>query len=106
MAQVIRDVKGTTTIFFMKKSEITKDRQKDVTYGRIVVSYRPQKSDPNRSRLIVGGYRIVCMHDVSTPTSNLPMVKMLWNSVLSTPGDKSFIVDISRFFLGMPMDHS
>ena len=31
LAQVIRDVKGTITIFFIQKSEILKDRQKDVT---------------------------------------------------------------------------
>ena len=104
MTQGIRDVKGTNKVFFIQKSEITKDRQKDVTYGRIVVSYRPQKLDTNRTRLTVGGYRIVCLYDVSTPTSNLPTIKMLWNSVLSTPGAKFFTVDTANFYLGTPMD--
>ena len=40
LAQGIRDVKGTNTITFIKKSEIPKGRLKDITYGRIVVSYR------------------------------------------------------------------
>ena len=31
LAQVIRDVKGTNTIFLIKKKQIPKDRQEDVT---------------------------------------------------------------------------
>ena len=86
LAQGIHDVKGTNTIFFIKNIYITKDRQKDVTYGRILVLYRTQKLDPNISSLTMGGDLIVCLYDVSTPTSDLPMIKMLWNSVLSSPG--------------------
>ena len=41
LAQGIRDVKGTNTITFILKSDIPKNRLRDVTYGRIVVSYRP-----------------------------------------------------------------
>ena len=69
-----------------------------------MVAYKPHKSDPNRSRLTVGGDRITCLYDVSTPTSDLPTIKMLWNSVLSTPGAKYFTLDISNFYLGTPMD--
>ena len=69
-----------------------------------MVSYRSHKADPNISRLTVGGDRIVCPYDVSTPTSNLPTIKMLWNYVLSTPGSKFFTLDISNFYLGTPMD--
>ena len=69
-----------------------------------MVSYRPQKSDPNRSRLTLGGYQIVCLYDVSTPTSDLPTIKMLCNSVLSSPGAKFFTVDVANFYLGPPMD--
>ena len=58
LAQGIRDIKGTDTIFFIPKSEIPQDRRKDITYGRIVVDYRPRKSEKNRSRLTVGGDRI------------------------------------------------
>ena len=43
LAQGIRDVKGTNTIFFIPKADIPKDQLKDITYGRIVVLYRPQK---------------------------------------------------------------
>ena len=48
--------------------------------------------------------RITCLYNVSTPTSDLPTIKMLWNSVLSTPEAKYFALDISNFYLGTPMD--
>ena len=43
LAQGIRDVEGTNTIEFIRRKEIPQERQKDCTYGRIVVNYRPQK---------------------------------------------------------------
>ena len=104
LAQGIRDVKGTDTIFFIQKSEIPKDRLRDITYGRIVVSYRPQKTEKHRSRLTVGGDRINYPFDVSTPTSDLTTIKLLWNSVLSTPGAKFFGLDVANFYLGTPME--
>ena len=69
-----------------------------------MVSYRPKKLDPNKSSLTLGGDQIVCLYDVSTLTSDLSKIKMLWNSVLSTPGAKFSTVDISNLYLGMPMD--
>ena len=54
LVQGIRNVKGTNTIFFIPKSEIPKDRLKDITYGRIVVAYKPHKTNTNISRLTVG----------------------------------------------------
>ena len=104
VAQGIRNIKGTETIFFIPKSEIPKDRFRDVTYGKIVVSYRPQKTEKHRSRLTVGGDRINYPFDVSTPTSDLSTIKMLWNSVLSTPGSKFFGLDVANFYLGTPME--
>ena len=76
---------------------------KDITYGRIVVSYRPQKLEKHRSRLTVGGDRINYPFDVSTPTADLPTIKLLWNSVLSTPGAKFMGLDVANFYLGTPM---
>ena len=37
-------VKGTDTIFFIEKTNIPEDCWKDVTHGRIIMSYRPEKS--------------------------------------------------------------
>ena len=37
---------GTNTVYFIDKTDIPVERWKDVTYGRVVVAYRPEKSDP------------------------------------------------------------
>ena len=99
LSQGARDIKGTNTIFFIKKSDIPTDRLKDVTYGRIVVDYRPNKSDPNRSRLTAGGHKINYPYDVSAPTCGIPVIKLHFNSVLSTPDAKFAVFDISNFYL-------
>ena len=43
LAQGIREIKGTKTIYFIDKSEIPKDKLKQVTYARIVVDYMGRK---------------------------------------------------------------
>ena len=51
--------KGTDSFFFLTHDDlidITTNRV--VTYGRMVVNYRPQKEDPTRVRLTMGGYII------------------------------------------------
>ena len=68
------------------------------------MSYRPQKLYPKISRLTMGRDQIVCLYDVSTPTSDLPKIKIIWNSVLSTPGANFLTVNITSFYLGTPMD--
>eukprot|EP00957_Ditylum_brightwellii_P079850 6072431-Ditylum_brightwellii.AAC.1 len=57
-----------------------------VTYARIVVDHRHQKKDPNRVRITSGVNLINYPGDVATSTANLITTKLLWNSVLSTPG--------------------
>ena len=104
LAQGIRDIKGTNTIYFIDKSEMPKDRLQQVTYARIVVGYKPDELEKYRTRVTVGGDRIHCGYDISAPTCSLPTIKLLWNSVLSTPGAKYFTMDISNFYLGTPME--
>ena len=70
---------------FRKYQDIPADRRKDVTYGQVVVDYRPQKEDPNRTRLTVGGDRIKYPGNVSTPTAALTTAKLVINSTISTP---------------------
>ena len=76
LSQGIRDIKGTNTIFFIPKSEIPKDRLKEVTYARIVVDYKPNKLEKNRTRVTVGGDRINCPFDCGTPTADVPVIKL------------------------------
>jgi hypothetical protein len=56
LAQGYSNTEGTNTIFFMTIDEIKQiSKDRTVTYARIVVDYRPQKDDPNRVRITVGG---------------------------------------------------
>jgi hypothetical protein len=93
-----------TPCFFIEKDEVPWDRKKDVTYGKIVCNVRPQKDEVNRSRLTVGEDRINFEGDCSTPTANLLTVKLLLNSIVSTPGAIFLGLDLKDFYLNTPMD--
>ena len=94
--------KGTDTKKFIKKHEVPGRRR--ATYARIVVDYWPQKSDPNRVPLTVGGDRVDYPWDVSTPTADLITTKLLLNSTISTKGAKFMTADIKIFYLNTPME--
>ena len=96
-------VEGTDTLNLIFKNEIPADRFKDVTYSRIVCNYRPEKKDPNRCRITVGGNMTNCPGDCGTPTADLLTVKILLNSVISTEGARFMILDISNFYLMTPL---
>eukprot|EP00804_Cyclotella_cryptica_P017342 CCRYP_018994-RD/>CCRYP_018994-RD protein AED:0.39 eAED:0.39 QI:0/-1/0/1/-1/0/1/0/348 len=104
LTQDIRDIPGTNTMFFIHKNDIPQDRRKDITYSRIVVALRPQKKEPARTRLTVGGNLIDYPWDVATPTSDLTTAKLLFNSVVSTPGAVFVVLDVKNFYLNTPME--
>ena len=70
---------------------------KTVTYARIVVDFRPHKTDPNRVRITVGGNLIDYPYELTTCTADLTTYKVIWNSVISTPGDKYACADVKTF---------
>ena len=94
----------TETIKFVLMSEIPKDRLKDQTYARIVADERPEKPEPDRIRVTMGGDRINYPGDCGTPTADLLTVKLLLNSVISTEHAKFMTIDIKDFYLMTPMD--
>ncbi len=94
LAQGIPGTKGTDTIVFIKYNKIPLDQRRNVTYGKTVVRYWPEKDNPNQMRLTVGGNRIVCPFDVSTPTVEMMTVKMHLNSVISTKGAHYCTIDL------------
>ena len=57
---------------------------------------KPDTLGKTRSSLTVGGNRLIAQMKMETPTVNLPLINMLWNSVLSTPGAKYVTMDISK----------
>jgi hypothetical protein len=73
------------------------------TYARFVATERPHKSETKRVRLTVGVNLIHYPAKVSTPTADLSTVKMLLNSVISTPHARFATFDLKDFYLGTPM---
>ena len=94
----------TETIAFVAKQQIPQARRKDITYGRIVCDHRSEKKDPYRTRITMGGNLINYPDDCGTPTADLLTVKLMFNSVISTPGAKFMTIDIKDFYLMTPMD--
>eukprot|EP00804_Cyclotella_cryptica_P023154 CCRYP_000368-RA/>CCRYP_000368-RA protein AED:0.46 eAED:0.46 QI:0/-1/0/1/-1/1/1/0/117 len=67
LVQGFGKTKGTNTVFFMTIDEIKRiQKDRTVTYARIVVDYRPQKEDPNRVRITVGGNLIEYPGELTT----------------------------------------
>jgi hypothetical protein len=80
--QGIWDVPGTDTCFFIRLTNIPKDR--NITYGKIVCYYKPHKKEKECVRLTVGGDRLDYSGDVATSTADITAFKILINSTLST----------------------
>ncbi len=87
----------------MNKQEIPKDRQGDVTYGRIVCVYQDSKKDKYHTRITMGGNLINYPGNCGTPTVNLLTVKLLLNSIISMRNKKFMSIDIKDFYLNTPM---
>ena len=95
-------VKGTNTMFFIRKNEISTNRLCDITYGSIVCEYQDGKTEPNRTRLTVCGDKINYPGDCGTPTADLLAIKLLLNSIISTPRAKFMTMNIKNFYLNTP----
>ena len=89
--------KPTTTIKFIRKKDILIAMRKDVTYDYFVCSVLNEKSENKRTRFVVGGYRINYPGELATPTSDMLVAKLLFNSVVSTRKAKFMTMDISNF---------
>ena len=90
----------------IKHGYTPKECPKEVTYTKVVCEVRPQKEDPNRTWITIGGNRIIYPGEVSTPTASLELVKLIINSVLSCHGAKFACFDVKKFYLETPMDRS
>jgi hypothetical protein len=94
----------TNTIFFIKLEQVPIDRRKDVTYGSFSCDIKPNKKETHRMRLTAGGDRINYPEDVGTPTADMTLVKIFFNSVISTKGAKCVMLDVKDFYLNTPME--
>jgi hypothetical protein len=99
--QGIGDIPGTDTCFFIKLTNIPKDRK--ITYGKIVCDYKPHKKEKELVRLTVGGDRLDYSGDVATSTADITTFKILINSTLSTEDAIMMMMDIKNYYLGTPL---
>jgi hypothetical protein len=97
--------KGTNTIFFLSHNDICNiPTDRTVTYACIVIDYRPQKEEPNRVHITVGGNLIDYPFELTTHTADMVSSKILWNSVISTKGACFAGADIKNMYLETPLD--
>jgi hypothetical protein len=99
--QGIRDITGTNTCFFIKLTNIPKDR--NITYVKIVCDYKPHKKEKECVRLTVGGDRLDYSGDVATSTADITTFKILINITLSTEEAAMMMMDINNYYLGTPL---
>ncbi len=97
-------VQGTDTFYVIDYEDIPIDRRTEITYTKVVCKVRPEKTDPNRTRITIGGNRICYPGDVGTRTAPLELVKLMINSVLSRKNAKFCTFDIANFYLCTPLD--
>jgi hypothetical protein len=96
-------IKGTNTIKFIHQHEVPADPIKDVTYGQFVCTERPEKTKTNCTQFTVGGNPINYPGAVATPTAEMLVATLLFNSMISTRGAHFMTMDLSNFYLNSPL---
>ena len=99
-------VEGTNTFRLIKFSDISQDRRHEIFHSMVVCEVKPQKEDPNRTRITVAGSQVCYTGDVGTSAGSLDLVKLIINSVLSRRNVRFFSFDLKNFYLQTPMDRS
>ena len=96
-------VTPTDCITFIPRSQVPSGAK--CTYTNFVADHRPIKPEPDRIRCVTGGYKLEYTGDSSSPTTNLPEAKLLFNSVISDyqQGTKFMTCDLKDHFLASPM---
>ncbi len=98
-------IKASNTIFFLSHNEIQHiPNNRTVTYARIVIDHRPHKEDPNRVRITVEGNLINYPFELTTHTTDMVSLKLLWNSTISTKGARFAGADIKNIYLETPLN--
>ncbi len=69
-----------------------------------MIDHPPQKENPNRVQITVGGNLIDYPFELTTRTADMVSSKILWNSVISTPDARFAGADIKNMYLETPLD--
>jgi hypothetical protein len=99
-------VAGTNTFCLINYNDIPLHKHKEICHTMVLCEVGPEKDDPDRTRITIGGNRICYPGDVGTNTASLELVKLLLNSVLSRKGARFSTINIKNYYLDTPMpDH-
>ena len=98
LAQGYDGVEGMNVVTFIAKSDLPTN--KEATYARYVVDYRPEKDEPWRLRITCGGDRLEYVGNTTTHSASMETIKCQLNSIISTPKAKAATADISNMYLG------
>ncbi len=93
--------KGTNAMFVMTHDEVAhvlRDGKK-FTFTNPIVDYRPQKDDPNHTRITAMGNLVSYDGELSVRTADINTAKIHWNSVISDELAKYMCLDIKIFYL-------
>ncbi len=94
---------GTNTFFLIDYHDISAHKRKEICHTMVVCEVRPEKDDPDRTRITIRGSRICYPGDVGTNTASLELFKLLLNSVLSRKDAHFSTIDLKNFYLDTPM---
>ncbi len=90
----------TNSIEFISEHKIPADCRKNIQYWQFLCLVRPKKAE---LRFTVGSNRINYPGKVATPIAEMLGTKMLFNSVISTKAAWIMTMDISNFYLMIPL---
>jgi hypothetical protein len=92
---------GTDTMAYLHHDDLPHGRK--TTYACFVATERPLKIEKKRVHLTVGGNLIHYPVKVRTPSADFNTIKILLNSVISTPHARFTTFDLKDFYLSTPM---
>jgi hypothetical protein len=96
-------VEGTNIFFLINYNDILAHKCKEICHTLVVCEVRPEKDDPDHTRITIGGSRICYPVDVGMNTASLELVKILLNSALSQKGVRLSTIDLKKIYLDTPM---
>ena len=97
--------KGKNCILVTDHAQIVKmyAEDKPLTYAHIAVSFRPQKLDPNRVHITVGGNLIKCPGGLTARIIEITTTKIVWDSIISTKQARYACLDVDNVYLVTPL---
>ena len=91
------------TFFRIDYQDIPSHKRKEICHIMVICEVRPEKDDPDQTRITIGGNRICYPGNVGNNSASLELVKLLLNSVLSRKGARFSTIDLKNFYLDTPM---